>query len=67
MDEFAELVLLSWKQALENGGDDEGAVSILASALSLATAEAGLEIDAVVSRVKDDHETACAARNSTAN
>lgn len=65
MDEFTDLVLLSWRQALESGGDGEGAVSILASALAFATAEAGLEIDAVVSRFEDDHATACAARNST--
>lgn len=67
MTEFTDLVLLSWRQALENGGDGEGAVSILASALSFATAEAGLDIEAVVSRVKDDHATACIARKSTAS
>jgi|GEM_PF-4030237 len=58
MAEFTGLVLASWQAALKAGGDGEGATSILASALAFAASDAGLPIDEVLSRVKDDHATA---------
>lgn len=58
-DTFTDQVVMQWGLAQQQaGGCEEGAVSILATALAFATADAHLSLEEVLSRVSDDHATA---------
>lgn len=57
MADFGDLALEQWKLAMmQADGHGESVVSILATALGLAAAEANIPIDKVLARVRHDHE-----------
>lgn len=56
--DIGDMVFDHWKLAMHQAaGDPEGMVSILATAVSFAAVEGGIEIGEVLSRIKDDYET----------
>lgn len=60
--DIGDMVLEQWKLAMHQAqGDPEGIVSILATAVSFAAVEGGIEIGEVLSRIKDDYETGVVA------
>ena len=60
--DIGDMVLEQWKLAMHQAkGDPEGIVSILATAVSFAAVEGGIDINEVLDRIKDDYETGVTA------
>lgn len=66
MADLGDFVLEQWKLAMRQAnGDAEGVASILATSLAFAAVEGRLDIDEVISRVRDDFETGRKAQAQT--